>query len=192
MWSQVKSFLVKYNLPQSLDEIKNLSKVTFKGMVNKAVATTAFEELKAECGSLKKTADLSYDTFKLQGYLSKLFPNQARVVLKGRCKTLDIKTHNTYMYREDIVCRGCGVENETLQHVLNCGYEECLNLDVSRIDTDSDNVVTKLIQAVNRITSFKEMCEEKENTQKSKAAPPQNCGPSQSLIQSKTTSTMTQ
>ena len=186
-WSQVKPFLVKYNLPQSLDEIKNLSKVTFKGMVNKAVATTAFEELKAECGSLKKTADLSYDTFKLQGYLSKLFPNQARVIFKGRCKTLDIKTHNTYMYREDTACRGCGIENETLEHVLNCGHEECLTLDLSRIDTDSDNVVTKLIQAVNRITSFKEMCEEKENSQKSKAAPPQNCEPSQSLTQSKTT-----
>ena len=65
-WSQVKPFLVKYNLPQSLDEIKNLSKVTFKGMVNRAVATTVFEELKVECGSLKKTADLSYDKFQLQ------------------------------------------------------------------------------------------------------------------------------
>ena len=91
------------------------------------------------------------------------------------------------MYREDTACRGCGIENETLEHVLNCGHEECLSLDLSRIDTDSDNVVTKLIQAVNRITSFKEMCEEKENSQKSKAAPPQNCEPSQSLTQSKTT-----
>ena len=180
-WSQVKPLLAKYNLPQSLDEIKNLSKVTFKGMVNRAVATTVFEELKVECGSLKKTADLSYDKFQLQGYLTKLFPNQARVVFKGRCKTLDIKTHNTYMYREDTVCRGCGIEVETLEHILNCGQEECLTFDISRIDADSDNVVTKLIQAANRIMSFKEMCEDKQNSQKSRTLPSPSCEPDQSL-----------
>ena len=77
-WSQVKQLLVKYNLSQNLDEIKNLSKMTFKGMVNKAVTSTAFEDLKNQCASLKKTADLSYDTFQVQGYLKELYPNQAR------------------------------------------------------------------------------------------------------------------
>ena len=161
-WSQVKQLLVKYNLSQNLDEIKNLSKMTFKGMVNKAVTSTAFEDLKNQCASLKKTADLSYDTFQVQGYLKELYPNQARVVLKGRCKTLDLKTHNTYLYKGDTICRGCGIEEETLEHILNCGQDEMLTFDLSKIDTNSECVVTKLIQATNRIMLFKEMCEDEE------------------------------
>ena len=77
-----------------------------------------FNDLKQECASLKKTTGLNYDALELQEYLKVLYPNQARAVLKSRCKTLDIKTHNTYKYKEDTICRGCEVEEETLQH---CG-----------------------------------------------------------------------
>ena len=98
-WSQVKPLLTKYGLPQNLDEIKSLSKGTFKGVVNRAVTDAVFEDLRSECASLKKTANLLYEKFELQGYLKELYPNQARVILKARCKTLDLKTHNTYVQR---------------------------------------------------------------------------------------------
>ena len=166
-WSQVKPLLNKYDLPQNLDDIKNLSKCTFKTMVNKAVSATVFEQLKTECASLKKTSELSYETFEVQGYLKHLYPNQARVVLKSRCKTLDLKTHNTYKYKGDTVCRGCAIADETLEHILNCGQNELLTLDTTQISatTIPDDVVTKLIQGVNRILSFKEMCDNDEKSE---------------------------
>ena len=172
-WSQVKPLLTMYGLPQNLVEIKNLTKGTFKGMVNKAVTAAAFEDLKIECASLKKTANLSHEKFELQGYLKELYPNQARIILKSRCKTLDIKTHNTYKYKDDTVCRICAIEDETLEHALNCGQDELLTLDISKISTISENLVAKLIQAANRIISFKEMCDDEQKTH-AKATAQQN------------------
>ena len=95
-WTQVKPLLPKYNLPENLNEIAQLTKEAFKKRVRKGVTDVMFNELKQKCESLKKTAGLHYDVLELQEYLKVLYPNQARVVLKSRCKTLDIKTHNTY------------------------------------------------------------------------------------------------
>ena len=170
-WTGVKPLLTQYGLPENLAEIKNLSKSTFKESVNKKVQKTAFDNLKRECVSLKKTAELSYDAFELQGYLKELYPNQARTVMKTRCKTLDIKTHSTYKYN-DTLCRNCEKEEETLEHILNCGQEVPMSLDFARISI-SDQMFTRLIQAVNRITIFQERCDDK--CQKGETEPQPEC-----------------
>ena len=67
----------------------------------------------------------------------------------------------------DTVCRGCAIADETLEHILNCGQNELLTLDTTQISatTIPDDVVTKLIQGVNRILSFKEMCDNDEKSE---------------------------
>ena len=90
---------------------------------------------------------MTYERFEVQGYLKELYPNQARVILKSRCKTLDLKTHNTYKFKEDTVCRLCADKEETLEHAMNCGQDELLFLDVTKINPTSENLVTKLILA---------------------------------------------
>ena len=142
-------------------------------MVNRATLTTVFEDLKSQCASLKKTSNLTYDRFESQGYLKELYPNQAKIILKSRCKTLDIKTHNTYKFKENTICRLCTVREETLEHVMNCGHAESLYLDTSKIDTTSENVVAKLILAANRIISFQETCND-EKKSKTIATPQPN------------------
>ena len=150
-----------------------LSKSMFRTIVNNAVTASSFQDLKIECASLKKTAELSYESFELQDYLKVLYPNQARIILKGRCKTLDLKTHNTYLYKEDKMCRGCDEQEETFEHVLNCGQVDSLDLDIFQIGTASDLNCSNLIQAANRISAFKEMCDDKAQNRKQKSQPTQ-------------------
>ena len=46
--------------------------------------------------------------------------NAARVIFKCRSKTLNIKEHIKYKVT-NTSCRWCGVGEETLNHVVNCG-----------------------------------------------------------------------
>ena len=70
--SGVEPCLQKYKLPE-LSQIKEMSKHSFCQKVKSAVAQTAFGQLVAECHGLKKTANLVYESFKLQDYF---FPSQ--------------------------------------------------------------------------------------------------------------------
>ena len=122
-WSEVETALGKYSLPTNLTDIKELKTDIFREKVKKTVSEFAFKKLAEECKSLKKTASLSYESFKLQEYLKTMYPNQSKIVFKCRSKTLDIKTHLTYKYK-DSVCRKCGEAPEEVHHIINCGQEE--------------------------------------------------------------------
>ena len=145
----------------------------FSGHIHITYHWTVFEDLKSQCASLKKTSNLTYDRFELQGYLKELYPNQARVILKSRYKTLDLKTHNTYKFKENTICRRCTVREETLEHVMNCGHAESVYLDTSKIDITSENLAAKLILVANRNISFQEMCND-EKKSKTIATPQPN------------------
>ena len=110
-WSGVKLLLNKYELTETLDEIKTMSKGRFRWLVKKAVEKVALEQLQLECSLLKKTSNLKYEELKLQPYLSKLYPSQSRIIFKMRSQTLDIKTHSTYKYADRLSEMWCGGGN---------------------------------------------------------------------------------
>ena len=157
-WSHVRPLLPLYGLPEDFNVIKQLSKNTFKLMVNKGVEHTMLEQLKRDCSLLKKTKDLSYSKLAMQDYLKVLFPNQAKLILKSRCQTLDIKAHNTYKFQEyDTSCRKCGICEETLDHVVNCEKSEYIDVrTVFEMDciSDSDMMAVQLSRIAGRIKSF--------------------------------------
>ena len=135
---------------KDLDEIKNMSKAEFRSMVNKSVENDAFLELVQECTEKKKTGDLTYEKLQTQEYLKVLYPNQARIVFKCRSRTLDIKSHSTYNYK-DQKCRKCGIQDETVCHIINCEYPEELNLEYTE-DWTSNMVQT--VRCLKRIEKF--------------------------------------
>ena len=158
-WSEVEVALHKYGLPTDLDEIRELKKETFRKMVNEAVEDFAFKELTEECKGLKKTSCLSYESLKLQDYLKKMYPNQAKILFKCRSKTLDIKTHLTYKYR-DSMCRKCGECPEEVQHIINCGREQRAPVvDYITMDVNSDQYDVEVKLMVSSIVRFLEEVE---------------------------------
>ena len=148
-WTDVKASMDLY-IGKDLNQIKTMSKEEFRILVKKSVETVAFSSLVQECTAKKKTADLTYDKLETQEYLRTLYPNQARIMFKCRSKTLDIKTHSTYKY-EDQICRKCGVHDETLGHVINCKHTEEINLEYSG---DFTSNMDQTVRCLRRIDSF--------------------------------------
>ena len=118
-----------------------------------AVCNVAYENLKEECKKKKKTANLEYSSLKLQKYFTCLYPNQARIVFKCRSQTLNIKSHLTYKY-QDLLCRGCEIEEETLQHIVNCCMPESIDCEVCGLDEIDDRMKLQLLIMINRVEKF--------------------------------------
>ena len=80
--------------------------------------------------------------------MTKLYPTQARLIFKARCQTLDIKTQSTYKNGGDIICRKCGVEEETFSHAINCGFDEHehINIDLNQLEDVSKLTLSNLMQ----------------------------------------------
>ena len=162
-WSQIEPLLVKYGLPDDLCIIEQLSTYTFKNLVNKGTQHVAVRELKSECSSKKKTADLKFEAG-TQNYLKKLFPCQAKTVLKARSKTLDIKRHNSYKFDVgDSTCRLCGVHDETLEHIVNCGREDMIQVDMDDLELPDDLRLAEVSRYISRIKDFLENVKDDDN-----------------------------
>ena len=154
-WTGVSKLLEIYNLNLDLEVIRGMSKDSFKDLVKKHVKQHAFEQLKLECQSKKKTTNVIYSQLKPESYLSTMFPNDCKLLFQCRSGTLDIKDHRAYKYG-DRLCRGCSKADETLDHVLNCDgengeYEEKLQLDFG--DSSKWDVVL-VGRCVQRIRKF--------------------------------------
>ena len=126
-----------------LEDVQNMSKGSYKELVKKRVKNVAMTSLIEQCQSKGKTKELVYQALKPQEYLAQLYPSQAKAIMQGRSKTLNIKEHRPYMYK-DLLCRRCSKEDETLQHIVNCGHEHAIN-SVEIMDTDDFTYEKKLM-----------------------------------------------
>ena len=79
------------------------------------------------------------------------------------------------MYKDDTICRICASEEESLEHALNCGQNEMLSLDISKIGTISESMLANLIRAANRIMLFKELCDEEKTQAVATSQQSSNC-----------------
>ena len=89
----------------------------------------ALEEVNESCEEKKKTAMLNYGTLEPQEYLRHLYPAEARVIFKCRSKTLDIKDHRPYKFK-DKLCRNCSSSDETIEHITNCGHSDIIDTSI--------------------------------------------------------------
>lgn len=130
-WCGVKKLMEMYSLEFNEAEITGMSKEVFKKRVKVAIYNQAFEDLKRECGSKTKTENIKYEKFETQEYIKLLYPNLAKTIFKCRAKTLNIKSHMKYKFK-DSLCRWCGVTDETLPHIVNCGRNDERIVDVEK------------------------------------------------------------
>ena len=154
-WSNVRVLMTKYGI--SLQDAEEKSRESFKKLVKEKIHEVALVELSKDCKDKKKTSALSFTVLKPQDYLNHLYPTQAKIIFQCRSKTLDIKAHRSYKYK-DKLCRKCGDDEETVQHVANCGSSDVI--DTSFIDelssTLSYDTIIKLILISKRIHDFLE------------------------------------
>ena len=143
-WSNMKKLMVKYSIHLSEEEITSMSKNVFKTKIKKAVSEYAFSKLKAECRMQKKTGGLKYEEFKPQSYISTMYPDMAKTIFRCRSKTTNLKDHTKYQH-SDNTCRWCGVDDETLNHIVNCGESELIPDAEKSVDEISEIGVLDII-----------------------------------------------
>ena len=85
-----------------------MNKGAYKTIVKTAIKNQAFHNLQDECQKQSKTKDIRYTEFKVQDYLNKLYPSQSELVFRCRSKTLDIKSHRHFQYK-DGACQWCNI-----------------------------------------------------------------------------------
>ena len=146
-----------YGIDIDEDRLKSISKELFKTTVKSSIRQFAFDDLTTQCASQSKTGDLKYSSFQTQPYLSKLYPSQGKTILKCRAKCLKIKTHRPFQFPNK-VCRWCNLEDESLAHIVNCGWEEKMDLtniqDLMDIDIEKE---AKLVSLATRVNHFLEL-----------------------------------
>ena len=140
--NEIKILRDKYNLPQSDEDIENLTKNRWKRVVKKKVHEAALLYLNDEKHKLKSCKLPDYPEVGTQKYLHQLQPQYARCVFQIRTGVIDLKAVRKYWYK-DTVCRLCLHSEETVEHVVN----ECVK-------------VTRTKNAINITTNNSEEMEE--------------------------------
>ena len=139
--------------------LKSTSKSSFKHLVKQGIQKYAFNTLQQECQSQSKTKDIVYSEFKTQPYLSQIYPTHAKIVVKCRSQCLKIKHHRPFQFRNTL-CRWCYLEEETLEHIVNCGREEGEKInfgDINTLDCVDQRLEAELISLATRVSRFLEL-----------------------------------
>ena len=147
----MRKLLEMYSIGDDLTAIANMSKETFKEKVKKAVRDQAISELLKENSTKTRTKNITFNNkLETQEYIKQMSPSEAKIIFKCRSRTLNIKEHMKYKF-SDTSCRWCGVAEETLEHVTNCGKSEPIN-DIDKILTKMD--LKDLKEVASRVKEF--------------------------------------
>jgi len=128
-WHDVKKLMTKYSLEFDEEALIKISKEVYKKKVKKAVTEQALKDLVRENDNKKRTSSIKYDNLETQKYIKMMDTRSAKIIFKCRSKTLSIKQHMKYKF-SDQSCRWCGIGEENLEHIVNCGREE----QISNVD----------------------------------------------------------
>ena len=137
------------NMIQDESSIKDMSKSFWKRKVSKAIKVAANIKLNADCDKLKNVKR-NYSELKIQDYFMKLPVADARVAFAYRSGTLDIKCFRPYSYN-DLKCRACGEDNESIDHIVNECKTVTTNNDYLDLETEDVEIIQTIVM---RIKSF--------------------------------------
>ena len=109
----------------SFDEIKNLSKKSFKKIVNNAILKHSFEYLIHMKNKLSKIKNISYNKFTIQNYLTsnKLSVEQSRFIFLARSRMINVRSnYPTSFKHEQNYCQSClnQTKPDSQQHLYLC------------------------------------------------------------------------
>ena len=159
--NEISQSLIELNINTSEENIKNMSKNSWKRIVKQTVIKKALVNLHTDCTRLKKTSNVPpYQNLVKQDYMDNLSPTKARTFFQLKAGTFDVKSNRTYQY-EDTICRLCQNDDETVDHVVN----QCNQVNrVSSIDTNNIHNLAgeDILEMVKRVLSFQELIDSKD------------------------------
>ena len=97
-----------------------MSKGCWKNLVRKHIESITFTTLVEEAASMTKTSSLKYTKLAPQPYLTMMDARDVFIIFRARLQTISCKGNMPGSYRNNLVCRLCGEDDETQEHVANC------------------------------------------------------------------------
>ena len=182
-FNEVNALRGKYVIKHTDEEITSFSKEKWKSVVHSSVIAFALKQLNDENSCKSKTSHLPpYSALVPQSYLEFLRPADARLFFAIRSGTLDIKTTRKYNYDDgDVLCRLCGQDEETVEHIVNsCPdvFQGCRNdrVNLPNVNDCADTLRTVTVEVedvfsperdsvevvLSRVKKFKELSDERE------------------------------
>ena len=118
-WSlQVKEDLKQLNINLTYEDIKILSKESFRKIVKTKCKDLAFSNLMKEKESLKKIQEIKYNELKVQDYLlaKGMSTPQKQLIFKIRTKMVSTPDN----MGQQKWCQLCHISQDNMSHVLDC------------------------------------------------------------------------
>ena len=143
----------------SNEQIKGMTRDKWKVIVKEHVYKYALVKLNVENSQKSRTSHFpEWNKLETQEYFSYLSPADARLYFAIRCGIFDLKTLRKYKYAEDdVMCRLCEMEEETLDHVINrCGkiLRTCVMSDIYSLSREN------VVDVVGRMKTFVHLVQE--------------------------------
>ena len=140
-----KKYLKALDIDHSFEEIAKLSKSAFKKLLKEKSKVAAFQYLSGEKLKQKKICNIEFEKLDIQEYLlnGDRNVNVSKFIFKARSKTVDIKMQKKWKY-DDILCSGCGENEETGEEILSCKSFGGNLSDISYSLFFSDNVENQI------------------------------------------------
>ena len=162
-YNEVETLRTKYGINKSNEQIKRITREKWKAIVKEHINKYALEQLNVENSQKSRTSHFSdRKTLEIQNYFLYLPPADARLYFAIRCGIVDLKTVRKYKYgEEDVMCRLCEIDEETLGHVINgCAKvpRTCLISDIYSLSKDV------VVDVVARMKTFVQLVEEQDSS----------------------------
>ena len=149
--------LKKLDIKDTLDDIREIPKDTFKKIVKAKVKEKAFKYLSELQETHSKSKNIKYYELKLQDYLkadtTDLTIKDKSFIFNARSRMLDVKC-NYKDGKSSLLCRRCNAEDESQAHIFKCkalSDNSVLNSNVIPSYEDIFGLDTEKIKIVGRI-----------------------------------------
>ena len=129
--SQVEQDLIDLKITGTRSQIQLMSKPVFKDIVKRKASKFAYEQLIAQKEKQSKCKNIEYSEFKIQGYVTteKLTKQQKKILFQARSGTYPVFTNYRHLHPNPL-CPCCQLEDDTVQHQLNCQIQSGNNNSV--------------------------------------------------------------
>ena len=145
----VEGWLIKLELPKSVEEILKIKKSTWKKNLKEKIENEVVEEMKQHRERMKKLRFTKQ--FKRQEYIEKCSMKKVKKIMKLRLNMIELKDNFKGKY-EDKICPACRMENETTEHVMICPEYQAIT--GHKLNTDIE-----LEEAMDNLEWLEEACE---------------------------------
>ena len=138
------------------DEIKQMSKGTWKRLCKMKTKNKAFVELVKENSQKEKTKHIKFDCLEMSEYLKENKKTQlSKIIFSLRSGTLDINKWNNWKYQDNL-CVMCDIKEENITHFLECTKYGSENIEIRDIyiqNTDNQfSIAEKVGERMSKIS----------------------------------------